>query len=243
MYAKRNGTDETNDLRTMRVMLGVLVACQVFQALAVGIGAFVVGPQAYAIVVEARTFVDPSTQAAFDRIVHDLEVVTRDLNLVETHDAEVARRLDSVDAPATFHSIFAAAGRVTGHVEAILPALKSAAGALASVTPDDGDSSLPHLLGDARRAASRAATLLESDAPTEALELAREMSNQINAMLLVMEPNGTVAQLLQSTARLVPQISEALDEDVVRSTVGAWSSTWSKSLDVLSYAARTLQEE
>ena len=37
-------TDDATEIRSMRVMLCVLVACQVFQTLAIGMGALVVGP-------------------------------------------------------------------------------------------------------------------------------------------------------------------------------------------------------
>lgn len=226
-------------------MLCVLVACQVLQTLAIGLGAFVVGPPAYALVIESRTFVDPSSQAAFRRLVHDMEVVAHDLNLVEREgSAPSARRLGEDPTP-TFHSILDSAGRVVRQVEGLIPVLERAAGALdAAQDPDGGGAALPRLLSDAGNAARRVASLIESGAPAEALLVARDLTSHVGAMVhLVSAPNGSVAPLLQATSRLMPQVSEALNAGSLKRAAGALARTWDKSGKMIDFVARTLNED
>ena len=229
----------------MRGLLCVLVVCQIIQVLAMCIGAFVVGPQAFSLVVEARTFVDPSTQAAFRRILHDLEVVTCDMNLVESRNATaVDRRLQDGSVPVTFHSIMDAAGRLVKHVDDIAPVVKRAAEALDAASLAEGGEAMPRMLSDARVATHRVAMLLESNLPAEALSVARNITNHVASMVTIIgSPNGTVAPMLASTSLLLPLLIEALDTVAFQRALGSLGRTWEKSGKVIEFVSRTLNEE
>ena len=248
----------------MRAMLCVLVACQVLQVLGIGLGLGIVGPPAYSLVVETRSFVDERTLASFRSIVHDLEVVTHDLNLVEIDrapkqrqakakakaKAKAVRRLEhantnttqmTMTSPVSFHTILATTGRIATQVDRLLPTIEHA---LSTIEGAEGGTALPHFLHDARRLAERVVLLLESDAPNEALRVARDMTDHVGDVVRLVEaPNGSVAPLLNASAHLAPRLDQALDADTLQRAINALARTWDKSARMIDFVARTLNED
>ena len=245
---------EANDMRVLRGMLCVLIVCQVFQALAIGLAAIALGPNAYALVVDARTFVDAETQASFRTIVHDVSVVARDLNVVERGGARVApqpgggarvgRRAEEEEQQRrSFGTLFDDVSGVLAYVDHdLIPVVANLTRTLAAAAATN-ESALPELVVGASTLARRLADLLGSDAPTEALSTFQDATSHVGSLVSMLGENGTLTPMIHSTNELMPRLNDVLDRDVLKRGLSALSSTWSKSRRIVDVVARTLNEQ
>mgnify|MGYP003345491747 CR=1 FL=1 len=220
-----NDDPEMRTMRTMRTMLGVLVVCQLLQAVAMVLGVVFVAPQAYTLVVQSRRFVDDETRNEVRRILHDVGVVANDLNLVERG---VGRALaldpeEVVEEPtpesATFHDLAHSALRLSARIDEIIPMVTRAVSVIDHAV-EDHNVSVATLLHRGQRAAERAVAFFDSELPKDALSVAQDMNANVAKLVsMVGAPNGTVAPLLNATARLVPRLNDALDPAMVHESM------------------------